>query len=645
MENPNPKGYGAPFFKIWCGGVELIDKEKSDTVFSDFVYRYNDDEDDYLNIKIDSKNRYLADKPEFQAMVEWQVQWGYLKTHESEAIVSPTRTVYVYDIETNYTTQGVCLKLRACDKAGIALRKQQNGEIHQDKTVGEIAAEICAPYGIYPKAVYVDEQGKINIETFVIPTQEKTFAPFYRTEWAKMPENALVLKFVNDPSEKNFMELYNNPSTRDIAKKYQGTLHRRIDRENLIAPIPESFIVHEEQVGNKTLWNFLKQVLKDEPNGPFTMTGRDSNLLIKKRTLNQAPQKIFYWEGGTGELLTFKPETKNRTKRAKSRKIRVMGWDPELKQQVETWVDATTSKNAQAGAIVENPYIVDAEELNYLKNIQKLDQLPQSYLEELEKMYNINVETMVISFLAKPAANGKYEVYYELTGSPRTNQTNPASGKINQRILNKLMSGSSVDSLLQSKLGNSNIKGGTRESTAVVQTPFAIIPARVIMNILRKPEDELARANADRLDAAMELNPAEATTIGDPRVESEKTIKILNAAHKHSGMYYVKEVLHKINNSGFKNEYTLLRDGIGKTGDELPTTVDASVDEKLGNEVVNRKAEFNTIAPINMKTIDGDLEFKKYGNEDAQFKDRTWEVEFKSKPPKTGNDRTLFTKN
>lgn len=614
-------GFGSPFFKLYYGDMELVNEYKTDTNFPKFTYRYADDDDDYLELIVKSKNRYLADQPAFQENVQWRIVWGYLKSVDRTALLGPTRIVYLKDIDAEYNVDGVTLTIRAYDKAAISLKKEQSGQIHHDKTVGEIAAEICAPYGIMPEAVYVKttedkllgiKTEKIEIKTTVIPSQEAVFARFYRSQFLKDPNNAEAFRIFRDRPESWMIQT------------------------------PPVFIVHEEQIGSTTLWNFLRRVLKDEPNGPFTMSGRDDKLIVQQRSLGQPLQKNFHWEGGKGELLKFNPETRNKVRKSKARKIKVMGFDPILKQQVETWVDATTDADESGNPIIDNPFILDKEEYLFLKGAgglsgdtasAKAQSLSPEYKKYLSELYNININTADVSFLVKPSANGKYEVRFQFTGTAITNQSSGATSQITYNQEEKIMQGKGdlLSAQIEKSLDQANITTGARSTTAVVLSTIAVIPGRVIMNALRGVNvEDLAKANNERKTAALELNPATARCIGDPRVESEKTINIINAARKHSGLYYTKEVKHVIDSGGFFNEYTLMRDGLGETGEEDVTKV--KVEEPIITPPAPEPPDLESVEPPDF--VYGRIEYTPYDNSDADFHDTNYSnIKFVPYPP------------
>jgi len=79
----------------------------------------------------------------------------------------------------------------------------------------------------------------------------------------------------------------------------------------------------------------------------------------------------------------------------------------------------------------------------------------------------------------------------------------------------------------------------------------------------------LSRLSNNRRNQALKTNPATATLVGNPILESSDIISFLGVAKKFAGNYYACEVIHRINfNIGYLVDTKMLKNSTGITGND-----------------------------------------------------------------------------
>ena len=446
----NPKGYGAPFVRVFTTlikrGVNITFDFKSPHEVTDnidyFSYKHSEEADDYAQIVIKSQDVTLPDKPEYQENIGWTIIWGYMPTPENpQGLVSAPRKVYIREIEPDYNSDGLTLTIKAYDKASY-LKSTSRKAVYSGKdgvTVGDVAKTLADVNGLDLEGSF-PTKGNLQVDTYAITAGDEKFANWYRMNWAK-----------------------NNPKAAQ-------------DRTLNNLYIPGLFKVNEELIqGNQSDWNMLKRQLDKEKNGPFVLEGRDDKLIIKKRNLGKAPIKAYEWKGEDGELLKFRPETKNRSNKAASTQVTVGTFDPEQKIYYEGSASEVTDDNPRLGDVVDaNPYdasdFQSVEEYDAQVNRYKLHQLTNKILEANGEK---DFKTMAVHKIEIENPDTKEKsVFYEVVGASNLND--------------QVAKDPPLTDILH---GKTAFTTSARSSTSVVITKGAILTQKDYIEGMKSPDN------------------------------------------------------------------------------------------------------------------------------------------------------------
>lgn len=172
-----------------------------------------------------------------------------------------------------------------------------------------------------------------------------------------------------DMKKSDSNEVFNQKMTWEIAlqiaKKYK--LKDKISRE------AKRMYVSKAQ-GNKTDWDFLKEICDDEENGSFIFYIKDGALVLKKRDLSQESIRTYTYNDGNGPVTFFKPSSKKSKKRGSESQVTSTSFDPLKLEQI---VDIIIPSNAQEEVSIGNSKEFDGQG-NFTRNIITADQSRQA---------------------------------------------------------------------------------------------------------------------------------------------------------------------------------------------------------------------------------------------------------------------------
>ena len=290
-------GFGSPQVRIFTSSAEV----SANVV--DFSYKYSQEEDDVCQIRIRDKNVDLADRPEFQDGAILKVVWGY--TGEDKKI----RKVCVRSIKASFTETEICLDL-LCTDLSSRIKGNSSKKIHKG-TLLQIGSEIAKKNGLKLVSTSIDDSGNIYTEGFKNTDNRR---PGYYKE------------------DSNYTTAIDNTG---VSRDMKFRVYDQLPQANM------------------SDFNILKVAAKGDPSGPFEVTGRDDQLIIQKKDLNQKPLKVFDYKDGKGLVLSFNPESKDYTRKKSYLNINTIAFNPEDKLAYDINTNDFTNSLTKLGEVSE----------------------------------------------------------------------------------------------------------------------------------------------------------------------------------------------------------------------------------------------------------------------------------------------------
>lgn len=350
----------------------------------------------------------------------------------------------------------------------------------------------------------------------------------------KATDKAAQLKLVNDkfiPPETTLVglqvmvgEMFGlNTPTKSNDETYSNSLGNDPNSFNLA-------LSTEDIQANRNYYVFLQDIANRAENGPVIVEGRDEDLRIFKRNLNQKPIKQFNYKGDEG-LLSFKIKIQNKAKQGDSSNIRVDSWDPENKTMNSSDINYGSDDETQLGQVVDKSqrWIGGADLGNTSTKgssvvISKIDKYNLDYGQDPE---NIDLRT-----LSQFSGNNQLQGYFE-RGSyivPRDNTVAPLMG---------------------------------------FAMPFPQDASKFNLSAEHSHDAAVNETLNQKKKASLEKNEAKAVFRGDCDIMCGKIITILGASKKYSGNYYIKSSIHKLKpKEGWTVKADLVRNALGKNNNE-----------------------------------------------------------------------------
>lgn len=251
-------------------GIQIQDR------ITKFSYKFSEEEDDVCTMVIDSDDRQLADRPEYQEGKLLVVEFGYLG-----GVVGTKRTVFIFDTKTSYTQDGINLELTCHEKFALAkMDSVSNKNMRQLKKDTPI---IFSPDVLSKLSLEIDK-GNPELESL-------------------LKANKIDVKgvFSGNKKEDKVVTYYN---------------------------------------GNLSTFQNLRMFLDRLPGGPYIIDSRDSSVTIRTRNFKQKPLVSYIYFGEGNQLLQFVPETKNRSTGSHTNKMKVTSWDRAKKSAVTHTIDS-----------------------------------------------------------------------------------------------------------------------------------------------------------------------------------------------------------------------------------------------------------------------------------------------------------------
>lgn len=531
-QKANPKGYGAPFARVYHGDKELTHK------LSKFVYTMSEDKDDGLEMVFESNDPNMPDDPAFQEHAALSIVWGYINGIQSEK-----RKVYVREVAPEFTENGVMIKIKASDKLSYL---RTGSRLHKNPidnmTTQDIVNKLAADWGLDRIDPVYFSDGTIGYQVQDIYGLEKP--------------DRIETTVVNEGTDNQFqVETAIFGSAQDNARVF-GEFH---------ATLHEGWLP-----GNRSDFENIKDLLDREPSGPYVMEGRDDKIMIKKRRFDVTPFRTFRYKSDD-ELIKFNPESKNRTQKSTSVNINLGFMDRENKTYNEQNITELDDDNARLGNIVDGSFS------------------NQPY-KRFSKGTMVTEEGDILG-TGYSKRTGLDETHHGERGGVNifSAQTWLVEDKKNPEDAQVILGGGISQTEREGYIGDDGNWKEEIDNTSTQFIPYALLDAREFMEIADDAKDGeigIDRAKNRRSGAALEKNPGSALIIGDPRIMCGMILTFENVSKKFSGNYYVTTIVHDLDfTRGYTCNITIKRNAINRTGNESP---DKITTESI-NKTVNKK--------------------------------------------------------
>lgn len=504
-------GYGSVVARIFNAKNDLVMEG-----VTRFRYVHSEVIDDASYITIETKDLTLADHPDLQDGKELKVVWGYLPNKLRAHLV------WIWDITPTFSSSGLRMELKCYCKAAF-LKLNSSQKVWEDKTLEDAVSDIAEEYGLSPGTEGIDPED-----------QSATPSDFEVVTTGPIAQPGIL----DAQTGKSTTAVDNTSLTqRYIFKKYGA--------------MPQA---------NKSDRRLLDDLASQEPVDNMFVNGRDDQLLVQRRNLNQKPYKSYILKGEPGYLLSFSPATKNSEGEKGGVANVVQGWDEENKEFIQAEITRSQSGAGVIGDMLDQSLEelvrrkVEEENDNLLDRRISVGGILQEQYDGVDGNGNPQYKKVVVSKI-----DTTKRIFVEI----RKRGTRPSQVVFGDNGKNSFVS-SAIDAV-----------GRIENRLYVVKDPKEYLPG------VESNSQDIAGVGVNRQSKKeMDLHSAEATILGDVDLQSSKVISINGVGKKYSGNYYIYHVSHDIApDQGYICTLKLYRTGPNNIGSDIANKIDAA---KLG---------------------------------------------------------------
>lgn len=372
---------GTPFVWLYTANNEILryfDGEPIIKYVTEFRYKYDEDNDDKCEIKMEFETLRGFDLPYVRQDVILKVQWGYILDN-SRVIRSPVKEVAVRDIQHSFKDGGISLTLVCTDLASYSksfqLKTTQNWSNPTASTQAKEQEDIDRAWQEYFNAFVndtgmsvttTDEFGVVDLyDAKVVRAQINNTSDKDRVK-SKPTFTAGEINNYADQNSRLYVDPYYGGDT------YMGHSNKRF-RSMAMGWAVQAINVNYDRA-SRNLLEILSRV--DDPltggSGKTVVDSTDRRIDIRKRNFRQAPFKTFTFYGTTGELIEFNNNTQtNRTEVNRAAASTVNPYNKKIETNEVIVSDQNEPNPTENNDDPQKPreYIVpqDSEELQRLK--------------------------------------------------------------------------------------------------------------------------------------------------------------------------------------------------------------------------------------------------------------------------------------
>lgn len=545
-------GFAAIYIRLYYTGADGKEQELSERI-DRMSYCYDEEDDDLLDITLQSSDRNFPDHPALQEGAALRVIWGYIKSKDSGV-----RKIWVRDVKPEFTKEYVQVTL-VCTEKGTDLKSSTSRKVYKNSTLLHVAADKAQKHGLKAKVEMpststriilkakpgeslqslLERESRLNWEA-----NQKKLQDEYRKNPGKVRTEFQAT--VNEAWKKNRETFAGSKYREELAKAwYTGNLVTPLSHEDVNKMAKEMQQYDSFPQAGRSDKQTMNDMGRREQGGPFIVETRDDELIIKKRDFTQTPYRSYEYGGPTGELFEFAPETKTLNRKGAGSGLGFSGWNP-LDKSFFSGVAGNHGDPTLAGLH------------------KQLDDY-----EEWER-------------------EGKGEATAFFRPTLPFNRKSADGRDLNYRN--------------STALWNTAVPIKVSEHVAALKATIKDLEAKTkgMYNPLgTNPIDAYSQA-ANLKDASeLQRNPATASVWGDPALKVGMIITILNVSKKYSGNYYIIKATHTMDrSSGYITELEMVRQGSNARSSEK------EVYSKSLNKYVNKQIGDNKRADNrkNLKT-------------------------------------------
>lgn len=522
--------FEAPYIRLYFGERELTQKVEK------FMYTYDEENDDEISLDLRLEDPTDVDKPEFQEKAELSLIWGFIQGETSEV-----RKIHIRNAAPAYRKEGITITL-TCTEKGTTLKQSTERSIYKGDSLIKIAADKAQKHGLTLEIHPPNSQGVPFTLSAKQDESVQDYISRYEAEKIRREHEAYKKKVNDNP---NLKALFEKPIVQippdQIRKNQEASASRPIDNPFKSIRTAKTILdLYDAYYNIENVKNIPQALLSDmqllkklggrvQGDGGAIIETRDNRLIVRKRNFNQTPYKSYTYRGGTGELIDFVPETKNRSQAAKGTGQGYSGWN----------------------GLNKNFYSGTADPANDPSNPPSLT----NWLRIMKQWQDIQDRTggkgdPIVAYRTKPGTDRVIGRDFDpLTGGEVNSQprpvTKPIPLSIGLKALKEAVGKFQEEKAQKKKDIYSSVYGGN-------------------------PGGAFTDASNRRSKAELESNPATMQVWGDPKLVVGILITIVNVGKKHSGNYYVVRATHTIDTGmGYITELELRKHGHNiKSSDE-----------------------------------------------------------------------------
>lgn len=538
MEN----GYSANFITAFYGNQPIQERIES------FKYTSSEDDEDTCEITIEADDRNAPDLPEYQEGAVWTVIWGFIKGAKSHV-----RKIYLSEVKWEFTDQKLIVNITFYEK-GLTLKQRNAKSLFNDTNIIDILHNAGKVHGLKTTVEIPGVNGGPPIKIITTDELQKSLKAFAAQQKLKQEQEIQLFGNTN-------ASLIDNPSGgfAGIQIETQGsglnftvglsgfgsvkhnvginipgqTNITGIDQELVFRELIRNFGMYANIAqGNKTDKQLLDELGKRQPGGQFILDTTDDEATLKKRNFNQKPIRTYTWANGNGELQSFEPESKGKSKDGTSINMNYDGWDK------------TNKTYFNGDANVTNPSLTEKQ---------------KETLAKFQKQYDAIKFTDPTKILGYKAITLEAGLKADATNRVQIIRT-PVTMLNKQTALKN-----TIEAFTDPNGMNKSINDPTSNS----------------------PIDAGAYADNLRDEANLKNNPGYFEAFGDPIIMKGKIITILAVSKKYSGNYYITSIEHSMGDAKpYMIRANIVRQGHNiKTNDHFIANTEAGIilNKSIGN--------------------------------------------------------------
>lgn len=543
-------GFGAPYIKAWFGSIELTHTVES------FKYISSEDDDEECDISIRTDDVTTPDQPAYQEGAMWTILWGWIGGAKSHV-----RKIWLYDLKWDFDDSQITGTLGFNEK-GKSTKQRDSKKVYKGPTgIIPVLQDVAKIHGLTPVVETTDSNGKPLV---IYPDDVRNELNLYFGAMAFNDDpNFQVSAFQLDlgpvppslvPLEPPGLLGGDTAPVGDFKVDWEKLRARSLSTNadfaafpnmtpGLIALVRNFGWGNDIAMGNKTDKQVLDELGRKQPSGLYITDSTDDELRIKQRNFGQAPHRSYSFKGGDGELISFQPESKQKSKNGSGVNLNYDGWDKDNK----TYFNGS----ANVGNDVELSETAQKTLVKYQKELARLNATSTIHDEDVYGYVGHMVESPI-------AADATARTIIIRTPVTLLDKKNALQATIDTFTSN-----------------NKGFNDPTKDN----------------------PYDTFSHASNNRQDSELNMNPGYLEAMGDPTILKGMILTVVGVSKKYSGNYYTTRVEHHM---GGDKKYVIHCD-IVRQGHNIKTN-DSYIDYKDSGKSINKEIGSDGSKP-NTRTI------------------------------------------